>query len=278
MNKITYAGDVGGVGPSYALWGDCPRAEIALDPNVGYGFFDDFVRVPQFTDNATSYFNGYAGYVDTGVTFKPEPNVVGGIIEIADNDADNDEAVLSGNAPAFQVSDTDGEDLSLWFEARVKRASIADNACAMFVGLAWDHAAAGAGVPVAKTLCLTDTDGALGAFSFLGFHVDAANGDAIDFVYKADSQAQTVLIAGVDVPVANTFAKLGFRYDPEAETAKRIAIFVDGVEQSTYVTGALIAAAIFPDAEPMAPVWCAKTGSTAESKAQMDWWSCYQMR
>lgn len=275
MNKITYAGDVGGVGPSYVIWGDCPVAEIALDPNVGVGFFDDFVGVPQFTDNDTSYFNGYAGYVDTGTTFKPQAGVVGGIIEVANNDADNDEAVLSVNAPAFQVSDTDGDDLSLWFEARVKRASIADNACAMFVGLAWDH---GNGVSVAKTLCLTDNDGALGAFSFLGFHVDAANGDAIDFVYKADSQTAAVLIAGVDVPVADTFAKLGFRYDPSADTAKRITIFVDGVEQSTYVTGTIIEAVTFPDAEPMAPTWAAKTGSTAASKAQMDWIRCYQMR
>ena len=43
------------------------------------------------------------------------------------------------------------------------------------------------------------------------------------------------------------------------------------------VTAALIAAAAFPDAEPMAAVWCAKVGAAAESKAQMDWWRAVQL-
>lgn len=34
-----------------------------------------------------------------------------------------------------------------------------------------------------------------------------------------------------------------------------------------------------PDGDwTLAPVWCVKVGAAAESKAQMDWWRCVQLR
>ena len=108
--------------------------------------------------------------------------------------------------------------------------------------------------------------------------MDQADGDAADFVYKAEGQSQTVALAAADVPVADTYAKLGFVYDPDAPAANRITIYVDGVRQSTYVTATNIAAITFPDAEPMAMVMCAKTGETAAVLCQMDWWRCAQLR
>jgi hypothetical protein len=144
----------------------------------------------------------------------------------------------------------------------------------MFVGLGWDH---DDGVSVAKTLCLTDDDAALGAFSFIGFHVDQADGDALDFTYKAEGQTAVVTIAGLDVIVADTYMKLGFVYDPDAPAAKRIKVFLNNVEQSTYVTATNIATATFPDAEPMAMVWAAKVGAAAAVDARMDWWRCAQL-
>jgi hypothetical protein len=261
-------------GPSYEIWHDCPVAEIHQDPAVGYGHFDDFVHCPTLSAGAGDSLN-YLAYGDTGVTIKAQAGVSGGVAEVAGNDADNDESVLSTGAPAFVVSDTASAARKLWYECRIKKASIANNACALFNGLAWDH---GDGVSVAKTICLTDDDANLGAFSFLGFHVDQADGDAIDFVVKAEGGAQTVIKAGVAVPEADTWIKLGFKYDPDEVTSKRIKIYVDNVLQSTFVTGTQIAAATFPDAEPMAMAWAAKVGAAAESKAQMDWWRCYQLR
>lgn len=261
------------------IWGDCPLEAIQNGTVIGRLFQDDFTGIVPNTSagvGATAGLGtaGYLFYGDTGVTVKAQAGVEEGVLEVAGNDADNDESVMSTGSPSFIVSDTAADAKKLWFEARVKKASVADNACAMFVGLGWDH---GDGVSVAKTLCLTDDDANLGAFSFLGFHVDQANGDSIDFVYKAEGQAQTVKISGLDVVVADTFMKLGFVYDPEAPATKRIKVFLNNVEQSTYVTSTNIATATFPDAEPMAMVWAAKVGAAAESKAQMDWWRAAQL-
>ncbi len=74
------------------------------------------------------------------------------------------------------------------------------------------------------------------------------------------------------VPVADTYVKVGFRYNPAAPAAKRIAVFVNGAEQNTYVTQTNIETATFPDGERLSPVWCVKVGAASESKAQMDWW------
>ncbi len=261
------------------LWGDCPIEAIKNGTVIGRFFQDDFDGPCPNTDAGLyegageSPGLGYLFYGDTGVKIKAQAAVEEGVVEVAGNGTDNDESVMSSGSPSWIVSDTAADAKKLWFEARVKKASVADNACALFTGLGWDH---GSGVSVAKTLCLTDDDGALGAFSFLGFHVDHANGDALDFVYKAEGQAQTVKIAGLDVVVADTFMKLGFLYDPDASAANRIKVFLNNVKQSTYVTETNIAAATFPDAEPLAMVWAAKVGAGAESKAQMDWWRAAQ--
>ena len=261
--------------PSPNIWGGVPIEMIRNRTKLGTFFDDDFdVHCPNtdaglFEGAGESPGKGYCFYGDTGVTSKAQAGVVGGVLEIAGNAADNDEFVMSGGAPSFNISDTAADAMPVCFEGRIKKASIADNACAFFLGLAWDH---GDGVSVAKTVCLTDDDGALGAFSFIGFHVDQANGDAVDFVVKAEGQAQTVIKAGVEVPVADTWMKLGFMHDPDFDTTKRIKLFVNNVEQSTYVTATQIATATFPDAEPLAPVFAVKVGAAAESKAQIDWW------
>lgn len=265
--------------PSPNIWGGVPIEQILMRTKLGTYFHDDFdVHCPNtdaglFEGAGESPGMGYGFYGDTGVIAKAQAGVVGGVLEVYENDADNDEFVMSGLAPSFNISDTAADAMPVCFEGRMKKASIADNELAFFLGLAWDH---GDGVSVAKTLCLTDDDAALGAFSYIGFHCDAADGDAIDFVVKAEGGAQTVIKAGIEVPVADTWMKLGFKYDPDHDTTKRIKLFVNNVEQSTYVTSTQIAAATFPDAEPLAPVWCVKTCEAsppaAGNKAQIDWW------
>lgn len=256
---------------SPALWADCPIAELRENPTLGVFDGDDFNN---FSDHISDQsVQKYDSYIDTGVTFQQLAGVHGGVVELAGNDADNDEGVLSGHGPVINIQDAKANK-RCWFEARVKKASIANDALAMFIGLAFDH---GNGVPVAKTLCLTDNDGALGAFSFIGFHTDQADGDALDFVYKADGQSAQVKIAGVHTWVADTYVKLGFMYDPFRPPAERIVVFVNNQEQSTYVTETNLTEATFPDNEPLAPVWCGKVGTAAESKAQMDWWYWSQL-
>jgi hypothetical protein len=275
MQIVKYGGYNDGRGPSAGLWGDLPP-DLGADPNCGFVVGDDFLNFSQHI--SAQDVQEYSSYIDTGVTMTQQATITtllneAGVMVMGGNDADNDEGVLATHGPITQVSDTAGDAKKMWFEAKWKKASVADNALAVFIGLAFDN---GSAVPVTNTLCLTDDDGALGAFSFLGFHVDQANGDSMDFVFKAEGQTAVVVKSGVHVPVADTYVKLGFKYDPSAPPAKRIAIYIDGVEQTTYVTATQIAAATFPDAEPLGFTYCGKVGAAAEVLSQVDWWFCGQ--
>ena len=274
-------------GPSPVIWADCPWADIQNQTGQGsggYSFWDDFTNASKtdagLHEGAGESAGGpYIFYGDTGVVMKTqasttEGNAIGGVLQVSGNDADNDEGSLSTGSPAFIVSDTTAYAKKLWFAARIKSVTVADNGVAQFIGLAWDH---GSQVSVAGAEALVDNTGALGAFSYLGFHVDAADGDSWDFVHKAEGQAQTVLISGVDTAVADTYAKFGFVYDPGEVDAKQIRIYVDGAEQSTYGTATTIATATFPDAEAMAPTWATKVGSAAELLCSLDWWRVAQL-
>ena len=256
--------------PSPIIWADCPVSEIT-QKGTGVHYFDDFTNLSKhITDQDTQQ---YASYIDTGVTISQLPGVVGGQVQVAGNDADNDEGHLCSHGPVGQISTAAPK--KMWFECRIKKASIANNGVSMFVGLSFDH---GSSVPLSSANTLTDDDGDPGAFSFLGFHNDAADGDAIDFMYRAEGQAQTVGIAGVAVPVADTFVKLGFVYDPDNVDAEKIAVYVNGVKSTTYITQANLEAATFPDAEPLGLALYTKVGAASEVKVTMDWWKFAQMR
>ena len=258
-------------GSSPIIWADCPTLEIEHDPGRGFHFFDDFTNFAQhISDQDTQQ---YASYIDTGVTLTQLPAVINGQMQVAGNDADNDEGILATHGPLVQVSTAAPK--KLWFECRIKKASIADNAMSVFVGLAFDH---GDSVPLSSANTLVDNTGSPGSFSFLGFHNDAANGDAIDFMYRAEGQAQTVGIAGVAVPVADTYVKLGFVYDPNAENANKVTVYVNGTKSSTYITQTQLEAAVFPDAEPLGLLLSTKVGAAAESKVTLDWWRVAQER
>jgi len=176
-----------------------------------------------------------------------------------------------GTQQLGQISDTAGADFLTAFECRVKLSTITTGKAAMIAGLGQPGICANGGV--------IDTNGGpMANKAFIGFNILADDGDAIDFCYQGASQTRNDLIAGAGVPVADTFIKLGFINDPAAPAAKRISIYVDNVEQSTYVTAAQIAAATFPDAEALGFAFQTKgiAGTTA-IESGIDWWAFGQL-
>jgi len=263
-----------GTGPSPALWADCPLAQIADDANVAVQVYDDFMNFSQHISAQNT--QQYASYIDTGVTLTQAADQgLGGHLVVAGNDADNDEGSITtgGNTgTSFLISDTAGSEKKLWFEARIKKASVADNALALFVGLSEE------GLAAANTL--VDDTGEVASKDLIGFQTLHADGDALVFCYrKAGAAKQTIALNTASaVLTAATYVKVGFKYDPAEVAAKRIKVYVDGVEQSTYGTAANIAAVTFPDGEELAMLFATKVGAAAESKGYMDWWRCVQLR
>jgi hypothetical protein len=177
----------------------------------------------------------------------------------------------ASNGQLGQISDTAGAAFLTVFECRVKISSLVTGKNCFAVGLAGPAISADGG--------LIDTAGGpMANKSFIGFNILADDGDSMDFCYQGASQTRQDKITGVHVPVADTFVKLGFIYDPDAVASKRIAVYVDNVEQSTYVTATNIAAATFPDAEALTfALHCKNVAGSTALEAAIDWWAFAQV-
>lgn len=257
--------------PSGAIWNNCPVAWFRENPHEGYLFEPDLMNPDKYASGVSK--RGVISLQDTGVLIQGDPTQVG-VLTWNGMDADNDAGILAGAGGAggsFLISDSDAREL--WYEISIKKESVGNNSIAFFAGLTEEGTAA-----ATDTLLTTDS-AALKDLDLIGFHVDQADGDSIDFVYnKASAGGVTVKIAALSAMVADTWIKLGFHYRPLAPTSKRITIFLNGQAQSTYVTGANIAAATFPDGEELIPFIGFKKGEATEADAWMRLWRVAQKR
>lgn len=258
--------------PSGRLWSRVAKYLIdGGDRLVAAG--DDFLA-PLAGNTSTEIYSEmtYTGYIDTSNTIVGLADESGGVLALTTDATDNDEVwIQSGDATSVlgAISDTAGSSYLTAFEARVKKSSIADNVAATFVGLCEEGTAGADG--------MADNTGVMADKDHIGFSSVHADGDAIDFVYKKAGQTAQTLIADVDVPVADTFANLGFIFDPHAPASERITVYVDNVASTTYGTATNIAAATFPDAEELGFLMGLKNGAATAAEHAIDWWMFAQI-
>lgn len=268
---VTYTGSNSDRGPSPAVWG---RIRECIDPNDAYEIFDDFLNFNgTVTTNVGDYSGqagGYRSYEDSGGSITNLATEVGGVIRITTDNTDNDEMWLQpGSATSVfgKISDTAGDDKLLIFEARVRLGQTATGNA--FIGLTEE------GLAAADTI--TDA-GAWADKDAIGFLILEDDSDGIDFIYKKAGQTLQTKIAVAQAVTADTWYKLAFMYDPNQVDAKKITVFVDGVDEGTYVTATDIAAATFPDGEELQPLFGIKNSSGAVNKLDVDWYRVYQSR
>ena len=264
--KTTYSGVNSGRGPSFSIWGDCPLLDIDTDPNIGYGFFDDFMSIPKTAPTTEGNFGQYRAFTSTGGAIV-DGGSLGGSVKIS-SDGDDEGASIATNIFPFNLVTAGGK---MWFETRIKVSSIADTISDVFVGLV-DSTALTATVPI------TATTPVMADINFIGFQRLGTDGDKLDIKYKADGQTVQTLLADAVTLVADTYIKVGWKFDPDAATANRIKFYYDGTLITTYGTGANMDAVTFPDDVNMG--LCFATLNAAGSitpTATMDWWRCYQL-
>lgn len=268
----TYKDDGDSALPSPIIWGDCPVLEMVADAR-GFHYFEDFRHFLGDAGAAATAPDPYKGHGTTGVTIKQLVGQRSGVLQVAGNDADNDEGSISFGetvSSPFVISDSYGVAKKLWFECRIKKESIAANSSALFIGLAEEGLAA-TGTLAANTGALADKD-------MIGFSVLQDSGAEVDFTYNKDGAGGVNLHqAAINTMTADTYVKLGFVYDPDAPEADRIRVYVNGVETSTPVAASDISASDFPDGEELTFLFATKVGTAAESTVEIDWWRCAQM-
>jgi hypothetical protein len=266
--------ELDGYGPSGRVWKKFGRDGILAfsDPRVGYGYFDHFLKFGN-----TSLYDGYLILVDaicTVAQITSEANHPGIVRLSIVGDTSEDEAVLQfGNA--LDVGTFLFADKVLCFETAVRVSAITAAKWGWFAGLA-TGGAAGAGI----TDQLLAADGSVFATnSFVGFQKLFAEGAALDGMYQLSGQTKVDGAVNTDLDtihtlVADTWVKLGLRYDP---LPKRLGWYVNGVEVASIGAAALDAAA-FPDAVYMQPTFGAKDeAGDAALTLDIDWWGCAQL-
>lgn len=265
-------GDGRGLSPD--LWALARGQMLSPDgADNAYTDGDDFLRfgtiAPANGGTTGGFSQGYAYYVDTttaACSVQQIATEVGGVIRFATSAQDNYDANIQAGGTAGVFGKVDSTDYKmLIFETRVRFTQVG-NTYNWFVGLSEEGCAVTDGV-------FTDA-GAMADKDRLGFWVLEADGDALVFGYKKAGQTiQSLFTTAIS---AATWYKLGFILNPKAPPSKRIAAYINNVEQGTYITDTLIAAATFPNGEEMSFLAGLKNQTTSAQSVDMDWWAAFQ--
>lgn len=254
------------------LWGRLPVQKWFFGEDSGFFFYDDFLVTHGTGNSADSgTTRQYQSYIDTGVTMEGIATIAGGVMRCTQDGTDNDEGSIATNgggstgAANMCVFDTDTPNI-IAFECRVKKSSVADNQHAFFIGLAEEN--------LANADTLIDDTGEIASKDMIGFRVLQDNGEEIDFVYRKAGQAVVELAANCATMAADTWIRLGFLFNPfDHPDSKKIKIFINGTEYTTYGTNSILDDATFPDDQELGLLWANKIGTAAASTMDLDWWA-----
>lgn len=222
-------------GPSPALWGDCDWVSMREDPTRGVTEFQDFITGGLITAPTThaalvglpiSGFSSSASQISYDNAVYTTSTNAAGVISLAETTTRESTSIRSDVTP-FRLSANFGK---LWFEARIKISTVATNEMSFFVGLFEDETLT-VDVPViaagADTHLVADKN-------MVGFKKPVADTTTFDAMYRADGQSAVVVHDGLGTLAADTWIKLGFKFDPA--DANKLYYYVDNERQSTAVT------------------------------------------
>lgn len=263
--------------PSIELWHDLNMTRVLNEPGYAIGFYDDFEGCGSLATTVASN-HGYP-VIDANQAIKGTSAAGGGLLLFGTTDNEGGAVQRGGVTDApfiIPAATVQGTSKKLWFEACIKLELIANDLMGVFVGLAEANSA--------SVDFIADAGNDLADKGCIGFWHKEADGDIWDAVCQKAGADFDDIIAECATAVADTYIKLGFKYDPDAPPAKRIKFYVDGVEKSTYVGEASGDATVylrdttnFPGAVAMSPLVAFKDGNAADFDITLKWWRCYQL-
>ena len=262
MQKFTYP--EASAGPSISLWKTCPVGDFLLYPQQGRYFMDHFTKgtgQDVAAAQSLSQFDGWDRYTGaTGGSVISDAAERDGVVTL-ESTTDNEGAAMR-RVSEFKIDQGEGK---FWFEARIRALNITDAKFGFFLGLV----EAGA---VAATLPLTTSD-ALSDNNMVGFLKNAADGDQVDTVYKANGVTAVTVAEDAATLAAATFIKLGMYFDGVV-----LRFFADGVELADTKTIPAADGTDFPNDVNMGIVFALMLAHGDTGSVAIDWVRAAQER
>lgn len=261
------------------FWADCPAHDIRNGWRRGWFHDDDFTEVPLIGTQTTQIgWNKGKVFATSGASVVPATilNSVeygGSNLQLL-SAAANDRHAYAQAYPCFFMTGSTATSNMLWMEARIALTTIATATTGLMFGLAEvDQWALAAGVPFSTNDSIAITNTA----SFIGFN-KSTTGLGVGNTAVSDRATSFTNIGASEVTfAANTFVKLGMKYDPTAG-ANLITFFVNGVKTATRYTATNILATTNLKANPLGLILATIGGaSISTNSVHMDWWKCYQL-
>jgi hypothetical protein len=211
---------------------DIPVLDMLEDPGIGIYWHRRFHSFKSGTVNAANAYwaQGLNAFGSADGTITNLTTQEGGVA-LASTATDNAGASISQACPPFRISRAAK---TLWFEARVKTSTIADTKHDLFVGLMDTNTALSATVPITAAGAVADVS-CVGFFRPESAKAGAGTGGAtLNVTYKAAGVAAVVVANDVATLLADTYVKLGMRFDQRAgkfsNNDNALSFFVDGVK------------------------------------------------
>lgn len=255
--------------PSPGIWSRIDFAAMREKHN-GVEYFEDFAGWNgTFAANVGTYggsSGGWRSFENGNCTILPLATVKEGAVQLllsaVDDTEFNMQRGLTGQVHAI-ISTTTPDDCVLGMEFRFRLGQVTNATHNLFLGLTEENLAVTDGF-FADTGVIADKD-------YIGFIIAEAAGATLTFGWNKQGGVDVVGFTYGTALVVNTWYKVGFLYDPGAPDSKKIKIFIDGVEQGTYVTATQLASANFPNGEELTSYINFKNGSAAAKTADLDW-------
>ena len=240
----------------------------------GYFLYEDFRNFSATTAVSTNVgrYSGDAGawytFEDTGASVSQIATNEHGVISLTTDADDNQEVdlVSCGNTGVLgMISDTAGSAKFQICEFRFAVPQIVTQN--LFLGMAEEG--------LAVTDGIIDDSGDHTSKDMIGFSVNEDAASTLVFSYRKAGASEVFPITSLQTLVADTFYNVCWVHDPDAPPSKRISIYVNNEEQSTYVTATNVATSTFPDGEEMA-IYAAVKNVTDITTLRLDSIAFYQ--
>ena len=257
--------------PTPELWRLCPIEAIKAGRIRGWHLWDDFISVPNLTDQTTaSQTYGWTVYGEATSSIKQIADEVGGVIAITGTDDNESVAMTSGgNTGGFLKFDLLHR---VWFEARFKVSAVTNTLSGFFVGVT-EEGLAGADALIAADTTFANVD-------YVGFLCPEADGNVCEPVFNKTDGTDVVMEADAHALAVDEYIKAGFLWDPTNRQDRFLEIFFDGTKetQEAYDTVGNKANTIsdttnFPGDQEMAVTVFGEAAATSRT-LELDWIKC----